>query len=423
MSTGLFHTAAPAAVRPRGGEMEPAGTVALPRADVERLQQAPGGRPLRIGIVAPPWFSVPPSGYGGIEAMVAGLVDGLVAHGHHVTLIGAGDGRTAAQRFHATFSEPPSARLGDPMPEVLHAAAAAALIEREELDVVHDHTLAGPLLARGRGAPTVVTAHGPVRGEPGDYLVALGSSVDVVAISWAQRQLRPEVNWLSTVHNGVDVDSFPMGRGDGGYLLFLGRFNPDKGAHLAIDVARSAGRRLLLAGKLNEAAEKAYFADAIAHRLGHGVEYVGEADAATKRELLAGAEALLFPVRWDEPFGLVMVEAMACGTPVIALRRGSVPEIVVHGETGFVVDEPERLVEAVRAVETLDRGRCRSRAQLFDTSRMVEGYEAAYRAVVEGRELCAAARPDDPVLVSATALDHLTPSARKQRSDGVTPAA
>ncbi len=415
----MFH--ATAAVRPRKEDREPPGTAALPRPDADGLRQTPGGRPLRIGIVAPPWFSVPPSGYGGIEAMVAGLVDGLVARGHFVTLIGAGEGRTAAQRFHATFSEPPSARLGDPMPEVLHAASAAALVEREELDIVHDHTLVGPLLARGRGVPTVVTAHGPVRGEPGDYLVALGSSVDVVAISRAQRQLRPEVNWLSTVHNGVDVDSFPMGRGDGGYLLFLGRFNPDKGAHLAIDVARSAGRRLLLAGKLNEAAEKSYFAAAVAPRLGHGVEYVGEADAATKRELLAGAEALLFPVDWDEPFGLVMVEAMACGTPVIALRRGSVPEIVVHGETGFVVDEPERLVEAVGAVDTIDRERCRSRAKVFDTSRMVEGYVAAYRAVVEGRELCAAARPDDPVLVSARPLDHLMPSASRQQSDGVAP--
>ncbi len=373
--------------------------VAVSPGSLDGRPPAAAERPLRIGMVAPPWYAVPPSGYGGIEAMVAGLVDGLVARGHHVVLVGAGEPKTAAQRFHAVFSDPPSARLGEPMPEVLHAAVAAALFEREELDLVHDHTLAGPLLARGRSLPTVVTAHGPVSGEAGDYLVALDHSVDVVAISQAQRRLRPEVNWLTTAHNGIDVASFPLGKGDGGYLLFLGRFSPDKGAHLAIDAASVAGRRLLLAGKLNEPAERAYFADAVAPRLGGCVEYVGEADAATKRELLAGAEALLFPVQWDEPFGLVMVEAMACGTPVVALRRGSVPEIVADGESGFVVDDEEGLVRAIDAVALLDRRRCRARAELFDNARMVEGYEASYRAVVEGRELSARARPDDPALV------------------------
>lgn len=369
--------------------------------EIDRRPHARAERPLRIGMVAPPWFALPPSAYGGIESMVAGLVDGLVARGHHVTLIGSGAHRTAAQRFHAVFPVPPSERLGEPVPEVLHAAVAAALLEGEALDLVHDHTLAGPLLARGRTIPTVVTAHGPVVGEPGDCLVALGTTIDVVAISSAQRRSRPEVNWLSTVHNGVEVASFPLGEGDGGYLLFLGRFNPDKGAHLAIEVARATGRRLLLAGKLNEPAEKAYFSEAIAPRLGRGIEYVGEADAVTKRELLAGAEALLFPICWDEPFGLVMVEAMACGTPVVALRRGSVPEIVVHGETGLVVDDPAQLVEAVTKVEAIDRRRCRARAEEFDTARMVEGYEAAYRAVVEAYELRRAAQPDDPMLVSA----------------------
>ncbi len=383
----------------REGEKKEA-MAALSPGSLDGRPSAAAERPLRIGMLAPPWFAVPPSGYGGIEAMVAGLVAGLVARGHHVVLVGAGEPKTAAQRFHAVFSDPPSSRLGEPMPEVLHAAVAAALIEREELDLVHDHTLAGPLLARGRPVPTVVTAHGPVSGEPGDYLVALGTSVEVVAISEAQRRLRPEVNWLTTVHNGIDVASFPLGKG-GGYLLFLGRFNPDKGAHLAIDAARAAGRRLLLAGKLNEPAERAYFADAVAPRLGAGIEYVGEADALTKRELLAGAEALLFPVKWDEPFGLVMVEAMACGTPVIALRRGSVPEIVTDGESGFVVDDEDGLVRAIDAVELLDRRRCRARAELFDSARMVEGYEASYRALVEGRELSARAQSDDPVLVSA----------------------
>jgi len=378
--------------------MREAGALAPGRVEGGTTPRA--DRPLRIAMIAPPWFAVPPSGYGGIEAMVAGLVDGLVARGHHVTLVASGPAKTAAQRYHAVYRDPPSTRLGDPVPEVLQAAEAARVLEDEEPDVVHDHTLAGPLLARGRGVPTVVTAHGPVQGEPGDYLVALGRSVEVVAISWAQRRTRPEINWLSTVHNGIDVASFPLGEGAGGYVLFLGRFSPEKGAHLAIDAARSAGRRLLLAGKLNEPVEKAYFEEAVAPRLGRGVEYVGEADAQTKRRLLADAEALVFPACWEEPFGLVMVEAMACGTPVVGLGRGSVPEVVAHGRTGFVVDDPGELAAALGAVEVLDRRDCRARAELFDTARMVEGYEACYRALVEGRELRVGARPDDPMLVS-----------------------
>jgi glycosyltransferase involved in cell wall biosynthesis len=349
-------------------------------------------RPLRIALVAPPWFHVPPSGYGGIESLVADLADGLVARGHEVTLVAAGRRGTSAQRFVPTYAEPPSHRLGDPMPEAIQAARAAAVLADLDVDLVHDHTLAGPLLARHRRVPTVLTAHGPVAGEPGDYLAALGATVEVVAISQAQQRARPEINWISTVHNAIDVASFPVGRGDGRYVLFIGRFNPDKGVHLAIDAARAAGRRIVVAGKLNEAAERAYFDAEIRPRLGPGVDYVGEADAVTKRELYAGAEALLFPACWEEPFGLVMIEAMACGTPVVALRRGSVPEVVDHGRSGIVVDTPAQLAGAIDEAAALDRARCRAHAELhFDIPVMVAGYEAAYRTVVEGRELARSA--------------------------------
>jgi glycosyltransferase involved in cell wall biosynthesis len=353
-------------------------------------------------MVAPPWFAIPPPAYGGIEAMVAGLVDGLVGRGHHVTLVGAGRPGTRAQRYVAVYEEPPTARLGSPLPEVVHAAAAAAALDAEEIDVVHDHTLAGPLLAGRRAAPTLVTAHGAVDGETGDYLAHLGGSVDVVAISRAQQRRRRDINWISAVHNAVDVASFPLGEGDGGYLLFVGRFSPDKGAHVAVDAARAAGRRLLLAGKCNEPAEKAYFADAIAPELGRDVEYLGEADAEAKRELYAGAEALLFPVCWEEPFGLVMVEAMACGTPVVALRRGSVPEVVVDGRTGVVVDDPGDLPRAIAAAGRLDRSECRSHVEAhFDTPAMVAAYEAVYRTVVDRRELRLDVSPTTPRLVTA----------------------
>jgi glycosyltransferase involved in cell wall biosynthesis len=254
------------------------------------------------------------------------------------------------------------------------------------VDVVHDNTLAGPLVAAARRVPTVVTAHGPVTGEPGHYLRQLGSSVGLVAISDAQRRLAPDLHWVGRVHNAVDVATFPFRADHDDYLLFLGRFTPDKGAHLAIDAARAAGRRLVLAGKLSEPAEHAYFDEAIRPRLGPDATYVGEADATAKRELCAGAAALLFPICWEEPFGLVMIEAMACGAPVIALRRGSVPEIVDHGVTGFVLDRPEQLVPAIAEAATIDRAACRRHVERhFDLPVMADGYERVFRAVVAER--------------------------------------
>jgi glycosyltransferase involved in cell wall biosynthesis len=196
------------------------------------------------------------------------------------------------------------------------------------------------------------------------------------------------------VHNAIDVRSFPFRADHDGYLLFIGRFNPDKGAHLAIDAARAAGRRLVLAGKCNELAERAYFEEAIAPRLGPGVEFVGEAGAEAKRELYSGAAALLFPICWEEPFGMVMIEAMACGTPVIATRRGSVMEVVIHGQTGFVVDDPVQLPDVIGRIDELDPFACRARIeQWFDTPTMAAGYEAVYETVVDARELRTTAGP------------------------------
>jgi len=343
------------------------------------------GRPLRIAMIAPPWFELPPKGYGGTEAVVASLVDGLVRRGHDVTLVAAGEHRTRATRFHAVYDVPPTSLLGTPMPEVVVAAEAARVLETFEVDVVHDHTLAGPLLARGRQIPTVTTMHGPVTGANGDYVERLGRSVDVVAISDAQRRANPRLNWVGTVHNAIDVASFPYRAEKDDYVLWLGRFNPDKGAHLAIDAARAAGRPIVLAGKLNEAGEREYFETFVRPRLGDDVEYVGEADARTKCDLLAYARALAFPIQWEEPFGMVMIEAMACGTPVVAMDRGSVPEVVEHGRSGLVVDSFADFVDALEAVDELDPADARMRAEeMFDVDVMAAGYERVYRMLVEG---------------------------------------
>ncbi|MCI2238875.1 glycosyltransferase family 4 protein [Paenibacillus sp. TRM 82003] len=341
---------------------------------------------LRIAVVAPPWFELPPRGYGGIESVVADLVDSLAERGHEVTLVGSGHHRTRAARFVRVFDEPPSERLGTPAPEVIHAAAAGAALADLDVDVVHDHSLAGPLLARGRRVPTVVTMHGPVDGEQGEYFAALGDSVDVVAISDAQRRLNPGINWVGRVHNAIDVSSFPFRADKDDHVLWLGRFSPDKGPHLAIDAARAAGLRIVLAGKRSEPAEREFFEREVRPRLGRDAEYVGEADAALKRELLASARALAFPIQWEEPFGMVMIEAMACGTPVVALPRGSVPEVVDHGRSGLVVRDPADFPAALSLAADLDPAACRRHAERnFDLPVMAAGYERLFRSIVEGQ--------------------------------------
>jgi glycosyltransferase involved in cell wall biosynthesis len=337
---------------------------------------------LRVALVAPPWLEVPPQGYGGIEALCADLADGFVERGHDVHLFGSGPNGTAA-RFVRTYEDPPVERIGDVILEVIHAARVAAGLAELDVDVVHDHTLAGPLLARYRQTPTVHTVHGPVDGELGDYLEQLGSTVGLVAISDAQRRTRPGLNWIATVHNALRVADYPFRAEKDGYLLFLGRMNPDKGAHVAIDIAEHAGSRLLLAAKCNEPPEQRYFEEHVAPRLGPDVEWLGEADGDRKRVLLAGARCLLLPLQWEEPFGLVMIEALSCGTPVVALRRGAVPEVVVDGVTGYIRDDPSELVDALDRLDEIDPRACRERAESeFDVPVMLSRYEQVYRDVV-----------------------------------------
>jgi glycosyltransferase involved in cell wall biosynthesis len=337
---------------------------------------------MHVAMVAPPWFSIPPEAYGGIEEVVADLTRALIARGHKVTLVGAGEDATPAE-FLRTYDEPPSERLGEPVPEVLHAAATARLLADIDVDVVHDHTLAGPLTATSRPAPTAATMHGPMDGELGHYYRQLGDSVSLVAISDSQRALAPDLNWVGTVYNGINVASFPFQEAKEDWVLFLGRFNPDKGAHLAIDAAQAAGRPIVLAGKLNEPAEHEYFDEAVRPRLSRDVRYVGQVDAKQKRELYGKAACVLFPVQWPEPFGMVMVEAMACGTPVVALRQGSVPEVVVDGTTGIICDTPGELGAAIPRAERLRPAACREHvARRFDVAVMAEGYETVYRRLV-----------------------------------------
>ncbi|MER5267534.1 glycosyltransferase family 4 protein [Actinosynnema sp. NPDC002837] len=374
---------------------------------------------LRVALVAPPYFDVPPKAYGGVEAVVADLADSLVARGHSVTLLGAGRPGTRA-RFVPVWDRTIPERLGEPFPEVVHAAAVrreiARLAAAEGLDVVHDHTLAGPLNApafAAMGLPTVATVHGPVDADLRRYYRELGEDVGLVAISDRQRVLAPELNWVATVHNALRLRDWPFRSRKEDYALFLGRFHPDKAPHLALEAAHAAGVPLVLAGKCAEPIEKEYFEAEVRPRLTERDHVFGVADATEKRNLLSAARCLLFPIRWEEPFGMVMIEAMACGTPVVALRAGAVPEVVVDGVTGLVRDDPEELVAALRDVRDLDPAACRAHvAARFDVDGLGAGYEAAYRAALDTDGSLTALRRD------YAALDNALDRVYQRNTDG-----
>jgi glycosyltransferase involved in cell wall biosynthesis len=325
------------------------------------------GGPLRIAMVVPPYFDVPPKAYGGVEAVVADLVDSLCERGHHVTLFGAGIDGTRANFV--------------PLWDRIQRLA-----DTEGIDLVHDHTFAGPLNApayANLGLPTVVTVHGPVQDDCYRYYKELGQECSLVAISDRQRALAPDLPWAGRVHNALCPDQWPFETEKQDYALFLGRFSDDKGPHLALDAAHAAGMPLILAGKCSEAPEKAYFEEFVRPRMTDQDQMFGLADAAAKRKLLSGAKCLLFPIRWEEPFGMVMIEAMICGTPVVALRGGAVSEVVVDGVTGRICDDPAELPAAIAEVQTYDPAVCRKHVvDNFSADTLGRGYEQVYRELL-----------------------------------------
>ena len=364
---------------------------------------------LRIGLVAPPWVAVPPPRYGGSELVIDGLARGLVAAGHEVVLVASGDSTCPVARR----STVPVA-LGTTAPliaELPHVEAAYAAL-RGRVDIVHDHTLLGPMFAATTGVaePVVTTAHGPFTPELTALYAAVAHRSAVVAISRAQRASAPSVPVRAVIHHGIDVERYPGGAGAGGYVVFLGRMHPDKGPDRAIRAARRAGLPIRLAAKIWEPVERAFYREVVEPLLGPDAEYVGEVGGGAKAELLAGAAALLNPIRWPEPFGLVMIEAMACGTPVISFPSGSAPEVVDEGVTGFLCADEDAMVEAIGRVDTIDRARCRRvAATRFGTARMVADHASLYRSVLAGERSAAAidiriaGAADDPAPPVATA--------------------
>jgi glycosyltransferase involved in cell wall biosynthesis len=347
---------------------------------------------MKIALVAPPYFTIPPTAYGGVEAVVADLADGLMDRGHDVTLLCAGPAATKARELQI-WDAPQSEKLGETLIEVAHGArvhrALLDLAANDGFDIVHDHTLIGALLAPVHRVPTVLTAHGPMSKDIRRLYSDLAPHLALVAISHRQRALAPEQAWVATVHNAVHAADWPMrtdAPADADFALFLGRLHPDKAPHLALEAAHAAGLPLVLAGKCAEQIELDYLDAEILPRLREGDVMFGMADAAQKRDLLSRARALLMPIVWEEPFGMVMIEAMVCGTPVIAFGSGAVPEIVVDGVTGFICADVASMVEAIGRVAMIDPAACRAHVVAqFSVERMAAGYERAYEIALLGR--------------------------------------
>ena len=336
---------------------------------------------MNIGVLSPVWFPVPPSAYGGIEWVVSLLADGLVDAGHNVTLFASGDSTTDAELV-SVYDVAPSHMIGNAQVELRHALAC---FERaSEFDVISDHS--GPPAVAISGAvttPTLHTAHGPMDGEAGEIYVQLGRVVPqtgLVSISLNQRKPQAGLNWVANIPNGLDFSRHEFAERGGDYLAFVGRMTADKGAHRAVAVAEETGMRLVLAGKNREPAERAYFDEYVKPHLRPGfIDYEGEVGHDEKIALFQGARATLVPIDWEEPFGLVMIESMACGTPVIAPRRGSVPEVVDDGVTGFIVDSHAEMVAAIARIDELDRTVVRQRVEeRFSREHMIAGYVAAF---------------------------------------------
>jgi glycosyltransferase involved in cell wall biosynthesis len=340
---------------------------------------------VRIAEIAPPWFAVPPVGYGGIELVVSLITEGLVERGHDVTLFASGGSHTKANLVTPLLDPPDPALLGNSWYDAYHAAAAYLDIS-DHFDVVHDHSgIVGPTLgARELGRPPVVhTLHGPWT-EPSRKLYGLlADYIHVVAISEAQRADNPDIHYAGVVHNGVDLDEYPLIAEKDDFLVYIGRANPDKGPTLAIEVARRAGLPLAMIVKKNEPFERAYWDEIVAPLLHDEVEVYEAVSHDRKVDLLGRARAMVFPIQWPEPFGLVMVEAMACGTPVVACPAGAAVELVDEGVTGYLRESIDGLVAAIGEIGRCSPTACRQRvSENFSADAMVDGYERIYEAVI-----------------------------------------
>lgn len=347
-------------------------------------------RQLRIAQVAPLAERVPPRKYGGTELVIANLVQGLVKRGHHVTLFARSDSDTPAKLVPAYHPDPRATKRsrirGYSVPAFWQMLQYGHVFEHaEEFDIIHMHVGSSSFpYTRLVQTPCVLTLHGRLNTTEAKIVHRAYPEIPLVSISNNQRSPLPKLNFVRTVYNGIDVTKFRYNDRPKKYLAFLGRMSPEKGPVEAIHAAKRAGLPLVMAAKV-DVVDEAYFMKKVRPLIdGKRVIFLGEVNHAKKVDLLRNALGLLALIQWEEPFGLFMTEAMACGTPVIATRRGAVPEIVVDGKTGFIVSSVASAAKAIPKLQTINRAACRARVEKgFSLDTMVDGYLAAYAKLLK----------------------------------------
>ncbi len=343
---------------------------------------------MRIAQIAPLWERVPPPAYGGIELVVSLLTDELVRRGHEVTLFASGDSITLAN---LESVHPRALRLDPSVKEfgIYEMLQMSRVYEQaSEFDIIHSHMGCAALpYVNLVKTPTVHTLHG-IFTPDNEKMFTHAKKQPYVSISNTQREPRLGLNCVATVYNGIDVDSYKFypQPDEPPYLAFLGRISPEKGTHHAIEIAKQVGLPLKMAGKV-DVVDVEYYESEIKHHIdGEQIQYLGEANHVQKNELMGRAIATLFPITWREPFGLVMIESMASGTPVIAMKLGSTSEVIADGKTGFLCNSIAECVSAVRRVEEINRNDCRKHVvNRFSVQKMTEGYEAVYQQILAGK--------------------------------------
>lgn len=344
---------------------------------------------MKIAQIAPLAEKVPPDKYGGTERVVYNLVEELVKMGHDVTLFASGDSKTSAKLVSVY---PKALRYSDVKDiygfntySILNTGLAYSM--QDQFDVIHDHNPhMGLSIANIAKTPAVMTWHGPYTPE----IIQLFSTLNkpyVVSISNSQARFAPSINFAGTVYNGLAMDSYPFSDKDGGYLLFVGRISMEKGVHFAIDAAVALSIPLIIAAKLdNVRHDQEYFSRFIKPRLkkhSNLVKWIGEVNEEERNRLMAKARAFLHPATWPEPFGLTLIESMACGCPVVGFNKGSIPELVIDGETGFVVEDLKQMVAAIASIDKINRANCRKHALAnFSSRRMAQDYLEIYKRVI-----------------------------------------
>ncbi|TET53622.1 MAG: glycosyltransferase family 4 protein [Actinobacteria bacterium] len=340
---------------------------------------------MKIAQIAPVWERVPPRRYGGIEAVVHLLTEGLVQRGHDVTLFATGDSKTKAKLVSYYHTPPPRTLYGKPLPDLLHTGQAFK--EAANFEIIHSHTgYTGVAFGSFIKTPVLNTLHGIFTDVNYSFYETYAKDIFYSSISLVQRKLGPkDLNYVGNVYNAIDINSYPFSKEKEDYFVYLSRISSNKGSDIAVDVALKAGVKLIIAGKIDPGSDSIYFETKLAPKIDNKqIIFKGEVSESEKRQLFKKAKGFIFSLQWPEPFGLVMIESMATGTPVIAFPFGSVPEIIEDSKTGYIVEDIEQMVEAVKKIDRINPEDCREHvAKEFGVKKMVSEYENIYDKIIQ----------------------------------------